>query len=150
MEEKTVEFPKSVKISEESAEEQLQAFFDFYFVNPNDLEIENGPETVNTIRNTLIRAIIKGHVSIDAYPKLEITQNLINPLDMKNGVLSEIKYLDKLGVAGIARDKSGSVETQRMNAYMGALSGVPANVFLKLEGADMTIMTRIAMLFTLV
>ena len=147
-EEKEHEGEKALKISREVAEEQFQSFFDFYFADIYDMEIENGVEIVKTVKNTIIRAIMAGHVSIDTEPELVITQKLIKPLISKSGELTEIIYLDKLGRAGIARDKAGKVGTECMNAFMGALSGIPATTFMKLKGGDMTIFTRISMLFS--
>ena len=135
-------------VSKEVAEEQFDSFLDHYFLNLDDLEIENGPEAIKTVRNTVVRSIVAGLVSIETGQGLVVRQTLRDPFIGKENTVEHIEYSDKLGPACIARDKAGQVPTVRMNAFMGALSGVPSIVFVRLKGADMNIYSQLASLFS--
>ena len=135
------------KISDEVAEEQFESFLDYYRINFNDIEIEDGAEAARTMKNALVRAIQEGLLEVTAGDDLVIKQNLIKPI----GEIDSITYTDKVAKARLAMDHESPKKTQaRMLAFMAALSGVPVSVLLQLKGADYTIFGRIMAIFSMV
>ena len=140
---------KVLVISEESAADQLALLMEFYDIDKNDIEIEEGPEAVQTLMNGLARAIRKGRleVTVDTDGKLVVTQHLKHP----PGDIDIINYNIVGQKARLAMDRvKSSKEQERMCAFMGSLSGLGSTGIGSLVAADMGTMNRLATLFSMV
>ena len=140
---------KKLIISEESAIEQLEVLMEFYDIDKNDIEIEEGPEAVQTLMNGLIRAIRKGRlvIKLDSDQKLVVTQHLQHA----PGDIAVVDYSVVGQKARLAMDRIKSTkEQERMCAFMGSLSGLGVQGVSGLVGADMGTMNRLATLFSMV
>lgn len=136
-------------ISEESAKEQLEILMEYYDIDKDDIEIEEGPEAVQTLINGLVRAIRKGRleVKVDSDGKLVVTQHLQHP----PGDVAIINYSVVGQKARLAMDRVKSTkEQERMCAFMGSLSGFGSQGVSGLVAADMGTMNRLATLFSMV
>ena len=89
------------KLSQESAELQIQELLDYFLIDKADIEIEDGEAAVQTMFNTLTRAIRRGLLEIDVTDGLKVTQHLSNPIESG----PELVYQDKVAIARIAMDK---------------------------------------------
>ena len=136
------------KISIEVAEAQIQTLLDYYGIEKTDIEIEDGPEAVQTMYNTLTRAISRGVLEIsDESGELMVTHRLIKPVDDT----TEIVYTDKVGRAKIAMDSISPKKVQaRQNQFMATLGGIPSPVIMKLRGFDSTVFSRLSVVFSMV
>lgn len=139
----------AVVVSEEVAKDQLDLLLDYYDIDKNDIEIEQGPEALQTLMNGLVRAIQKGRleISLDGEAKLLVKQRLVFP----PGEVSEIDY----GVVGqkakMAMDRvKESNGQERMCTFMGCLSGVGVKGMSGLVATDMGTMNRLSTLFSMV
>jgi hypothetical protein len=132
--------PRKPKLSEESATEQMQKLLDSYDINANDLEIENGPEFVQTVVNRLVRAVRDGHLEILDNGK---TRHI---LVVPKGELTEITYRRLDGIAIKAGDKAKDTFESHC-ALMGSLSSQGPVVMSGLDAVDLSIMQRLAQLF---
>lgn len=140
---------EKILISEESASEQLTVLMDYYDIDKNDIEIEEGPEAVQTLMNGLARAVRKGRleIKVDSDGKLAVTQHLKHP----PGDIDIINYNIVGQKARLAMDRVKSTkEQERMCAFMGSLSGLGATGIGSLVAADMGTMNRLATLFSMV
>ncbi|MCK4536836.1 MAG: hypothetical protein KAT93_07475 [Desulfuromonadales bacterium] len=136
------------KISIEVAEGQIQTLLDYYGIEKTDIEIEDGAEAVQTMYNTLTRAISRGVLEIsNESGELTVTHRLVNPVDDT----TEIVYTDKVGHARIAMDSISSKKAQsRQNQFMATLGDIPAPVIMKLRGFDSTVFSRLSVVFSMV
>lgn len=135
------------KISEESAHEQIQTFLEYYGIEKKDIEIEDGVEAVQTMFNTLARAIRRGVLEIIDNGELEVIHHLARPI----GDTTKIVYLDRVGRAKIAMDSVSSKKIQsRQNQFMATMGDVPESVLIKLKGFDSTVCSRLATVFSMV
>ena len=142
------EKPK-LRISEEMASEQLSVLMEYYDIDKNDIEIEEGPEAVQTLINGLVRAIRKGRleIKVDSDGKLLVMQHLQHP----PGDIAVINYNVVGQKARLAMDRVKSTkEQERMCAFMGSLSGFGSQGVSGLVAADMGTMNRLATLFSMV
>ncbi len=140
---------KVLVISDESAKEQLEILMDYYDIDKNDIEIEEGPEAVQTLMNGLIRAIRKGRleIKVDSDAKLLVIQHLQHA----PGDIDVVEYSVVGQKARLAMDRVKSTkEQERMCAFMGSLSGLGVQGVSGLVGADMGTMNRLATLFSMV
>ena len=136
-------------ISEDSAKEQLEILMEYYDIDKDDIEIEEGPEAVQTLMNGLVRAIRKGRlqIKVDSDRKLLVTQHLKHA----PGDIDTIDYSIVGQKARLAMDRVKSTkEQERMCAFMGSLSGLGVQGVSSLVGADMGTMNRLATLFSMV
>lgn len=146
---KKMEGKKAGVISRESAEAQLEVLLDYYDIDKNDIEIEEGPEAVQTLINGLVRSIQGGRleISLDANNKLVVRQYL----KFAPGDVDEITY----GIVGcnakLAMDRVKSNKpVERQLAFMGSLSGIGREGIGRLVGVDMGTMERLSTLFSMV
>ena len=140
---------EKILISEDSAIEQLEILMEYYDIDKNDIEIEEGAEAVQTLMNGLVRAIRKGRleIKVDSDLKLIVTQHLKHP----PGDIDIVNYSIVGQKARLAMDRVKSTkEQERMCAFMGSLSGLGVQGVSGLVGADMGTMNRLATLFSMV
>ena len=145
----TKSIEKKQLISKESAKEQLEILMEYYDIDKNDLENEEGPEAVQTLMNGLIRAIKNGRleIKVDSDQKLIVTQHLQHP----PGDITDINYNIVGQKARLAMDRVKSTkEQERMCAFMGSLSGLGSTGIGSLVATDMGTMNRLATLFSMV
>ena len=134
------------KISKESARAQIESWLNFYGLDFEDIELENGKETAKTIENTLVRAIQRGELEINIKGTAIVTQHLVIPI----GSVKSIVYKgQRIGFSRIAMGKYNDGESGTYG-FMAALSGVDYDDLMKLDGADLAIMRRVATLFIMV
>lgn len=143
------ETKKVVAISKESAEKQLILLMNYYDIDKDDIEIEQGPEAVQTLMNGLNRAIRNKRleIAVNSESQLVVTQHLKNApgdIDIINyGIVSQKSRL--------AMDRvKGTKEQERMCAFMGSLSGLGQAGISNLISVDMGTMNRLATLFSMV
>lgn len=135
------------KISEEVAEEQFDSFLDYFDIDFNDIEIEDGEATAKTIKTALVRAIRRGALVISVGGDFSIKQILTHPIDD----IQEIIYTDKFAKARLAMDHESPKKSQaRMLAFMAALSGTPASKLIKMKGKDLMVYGRLTAIFSMV
>ena len=136
-----------IKISEEVAEEQFDSFLDYFDIDFNDIEVEDGAEAARTMKNTLIRAIRRGALEINVEGEFSIKQKLTHPI----GEIDFITYTDKVARARLAMDHESPKRTQaRMFAFMAALSETPVSQLIKMEGKDLSVFGRLTVIFSMV
>lgn len=135
------------KISRENAELQIQEWFDYFLIDKEDIANEEGEEALNTIMNVITRGIQKGLLEINTEDGLMVRQHLRQDIDG----ISQIEYVDKVAKAKIAMGTSKTKNAQiRMNEFMSTLGDVPTQVLGKMQGADLTIFGRVALVFSMV
>ena len=135
------------KISRESAEAQIQEWFDYFLIDKEDIANEEGEEVLETVMNVLVRGIQKGLLEISTEDGLMVRQHLKKEIDG----ISQIEYTDKVAKAKIAMGTSKNKNVQlRMNEFMSTLGDVPVQVLAKMQGADLTILGRVALVFSMV
>lgn len=128
------------RVSEESAQEQLDSFFQHYDIDIADMPKEQA-EAINGALNRIKRAIRSGKVEIDGSV---IKQTLINPA----GEVSEIIYGELTGQSKMAMDsKKADSQYGRCYALLGSLSKLGEGAIVKLRGADLSIAECIGLLF---
>lgn len=134
------------KISREAAEEQLDLFFDYYEIGPEDLEPAQ-LEGFLTARKRLTKAIQNGRLSIEDGEPLKITQYLKKP----KGDVSTLEYSEMGGHAKIAMKGRDETDTYgRIYAVVGSLTGVGEKAIAGLKGVDMSIAECLGILFLLI
>lgn len=134
--------------SEEIAKDNLDELLDYYDINKDDIEIEEGPEAMQTLLNGLVRAIRKGRL------KIEINEGdltVVQSLKFPPGDISEITYGVVNQKARMEMDKIKDNKAQeRMLAFMASLSGCTSKVLVGFKGVDMGTMNRLATVFSMV
>lgn len=134
------------KISKESAKAQIESWLNFYGLDFEDIELENGEDAAKTITNTLVRAIQRGELEINIDGTAVVTQHLVRPI----GSISKIEYKgNRIGYSRVAMEKYNDTET-RTYGFLAAMSGVEFDDLMKLDGADLTVMKRISVVFGMV
>lgn len=126
-------------ISEENAQEQIEALFDYYDIDLDDytgLQIK-GTETKKALevsKKKLIKAIKKGRLEIsNGEDGFIITQTLRGNYSS----LKELKYKPISGRAKVAMDKYEG-DDARMYGLLAVLSGTEAGQIQALTGPDLS------------
>jgi len=126
-----------MNISQEVAEEQLNAFLDYY-----EIELDELPEEINGAVKKLLSAICKGRVEV--LSNGEIKQIFKNP----PGEVSEVVYKELTGSAKLAmKGKSAEDHHGRIYALLGSLAGIDERGISKLRGVDLSVAECIGVLF---
>ena len=140
------EKPEPKKISKESAKAQIESWLNFYGLDFEDIELENGEDAAKTITYTLVRAIQRGELEINIDGTAVVTQHLVMPI----GSTTKIEYKgNRIGYSRVAMEKYNDTET-RTYGFLAAMSGVEFDDLMKLDGADLTVMKRISVVFGMV
>ena len=139
---------KEFKLALEPATAVLEMLLDYYEIDKNDIEIEQGPEAMQTLFNGLIKAIRRGRLEISVESgDIKVVQHLRFP----PGDVKEIVYGVVGQTARMAMDKiKSTAEQERMCAFMGSLADLPGGSLSKLKGVDMGTMNRLATVFSMV
>lgn len=128
------------KLSEESAQEQLDSFMQHYDIDLADMPKEQS-EAINGALNRIKRAIRGGKLEIDG-PIVKQT------LTSATGEVSEIIYNELSGQAKIAMSGKGvNDQYGRIYALLGSLSKLGEGAIVKLKGADLSIAECVGLLF---
>ena len=140
------------KISVESAQAQIDSFLEYYGIDKADMELEDGAEAVQTMLNTLNRAIQKGVLEVtDTDDDLVVIHRFARPVKLQSGDVTEITYRDKVGKAKIAMDAvSGKKNQSRMNHFMATMGDTTESVIINLKGFDAMVYSRLATVFSMV
>ena len=148
----TTEKAKKNPISKEVATEQIDSFLDYYGIVKTDMELEDGADAVQTMINTLTRAIQEGVLSIsEEGGELAIIHKFGRPVKLQSGDVTEITYRDKVGKAKIAMDAvSGKKNQSRMNHFMATMGDTTESVIINLKGFDAMVYSRLATVFSMV
>lgn len=134
--------------SKEVARDNLDELLEYYDIHKEDLAIEQGPESMQTLLNGLVRSIRKGRLKIEMDGSdLKVIQSLQFP----PGEIKELTYGVVTQAARMEMDKiNGNKEQERMVAFMASLSGATDKVISKLKAVDMGTMNRLATVFSMV
>jgi len=131
------------KLSEEVAREQMQVFMDSYKIDKNDLAVDQGPESIETILNRLIRAIRTGQLEIIDGGCIRL--NLVVPFgDTKDLTFGRLTGTAQRAYADIKNTFSAHM------AQMGSLCNLPPSKLSTLDPVDLSIVQRLSTLFTVV
>jgi hypothetical protein len=140
--------PKKKTISEDAAQAQLDEWLNFYGLDFEDIVAYEGKAAAKTLMNTLKRAIQRAELEINLDDSVTITQHLTKS---KLDGTDTVSYVSKkIGRARVAMESGGDNQQSRMNAFMGAMSGIESKEFMKLDGSDLTIADRIFVVFSMV
>ena len=131
------------KMSEETARGHMQDFMDSYDIKQKDLVFDQGPESIETILNRLVRAVRTGQLEI-----LDNGAARLNLFLAFGGVESlTFKRLDgtaQRAYAGIKNTFDAHM------AQMGSLCNIPSSKLATLDPNDLSIIQRLSTLFTVV
>lgn len=131
------------KMSEESARSQMQDFMDSYDIDQNDLVIDQGPESIDTILNRLVRAVRSGQLEILDGGRARL--NLVVPF----GGTASLTFERLTGTAQREYAKDKNSFSAHM-AQMGSLCNLPPSKLATLDPRDLSIVQRLSTLFTVV
>ncbi len=131
------------KMSEETARGQMQDFMDSYDIDQNDLVVDQGPESVETILNRLIRAIRTGQLEILSDGRARL--NLV----VEFGDVKALTFERLTGTAQREYAKDKNTFSAHM-AQMGSLCNLPPSKLATLDPRDLSIVQRLSTLFTVV
>ena len=137
------------KVSEESAEKQMQDLLDYYEIEAHHITTEHGQDAIQTINNRLVAAIQKGRLEIgsDDEGRIQITQHLKHPPgDSPTIIYGEVTAKAKLATDGLGETKNAG----RVHAFMGSLSGLGPGAIGKLRGVDMGVMEKLFLVFSII
>ena len=142
--ERTEDAPQGkYKMSVETARGQMQDFMDSYDIDQNDLVVDQGPESVETILNRLIRAIRTGQLEILSDGRARL--NLIETF----GDVKALTFERLTGTAQREFAKDKNTFSSHM-AQMGSLCNLPPAKLATLDPRDLSIVQRLSTLFTVV
>lgn len=133
---------KEFKLSEESAETQIDIFCDYYDIDRNELP-ESQAEAVDTSIKKISRAIRYGTVEISLNDDDDAVVTQI--VQTKDGSETKIVY----GVLSGKNKKAMSKQEDYGKIYslLGSLSGLGETAISKLKGAHLSVAECIGMLF---
>lgn len=131
------------KMSEETARGQMQDFMDSYDIDQNDLVVDQGPESVETILNRLIRSIRTGQLEILSDGRARL--NLV----VEFGDTKALTFERLTGTAQREFAKDKNTFSSHM-AQMGSLCNLPPSKLATLDPRDLSIVQRLSTLFTVV
>ena len=131
------------KMSEETARGQMQDFMDSYEIDKNDLVVDQGPESIDTILNRLIRSIRTGQLEIIDGGCARL--NLVVPF----GNTTDLTFTRLTGTAQRAYADIKNTFSAHM-AQMGSLCNVPPSKLATLDPVDLSVVQRLSTLFTVV
>ena len=131
------------KMSEETARGQMQDFMDSYDIDQNDLVVDQGPESVETILNRLIRSIRTGQLEILSDGRARL--NLV----VEFGDVKALTFERLTGTAQREYAKDKNTFSAHM-AQMGSLCNLPPSKLATLDPRDLSIVQRLSTLFTVV
>ena len=132
---------RDFKLSEESAKDQLQVFYDHYDIDLDSLP-EDGKANLKLATDRLVRAIRTGH--LEFMKDGTIKQILRSPL----GECPEIIYGELSGNNKLAMKSKATTDLYgRIYALLGSLSGLGETAITKLKGADLSIAESVGILF---
>ncbi len=131
------------KISEETARAQIQSLMDSYEIDKNDLVVDQGPESIETILNRLVRAVESGQLEILDGGRARL--NLVVPFgDTKDLTFERLTGTAQRAYADIKNTFSAHM------AQMGSLCNLPPSKLATLDPVDLSIVQRLSTLFTVV
>jgi len=142
------------KISEESAEQQLSIFHEWYDLDPSDFEEISSSDSAaqsayRIVRRRLIRAIRKGYLEIREESSkdgqtLVVEQTLVHPIDNT----SKITYGEVTGFSRVAvKEEVGDNATRKNYKALAALAKEPPKLFEKFRGPDVGVADCLGFLF---
>jgi hypothetical protein len=130
-------------LAAETARLQMDGLMKSYDIDQSDIVIDQGEAAVETVINRLVRAIQNG--DIEVLDGGSVRQNLRKP----KGDVKQIVYKRLNGNAIKARDKAPDGLLADC-AMMGSLGSIPEHAMASLDAVDLSIMQRLARLFTVV
>lgn len=137
----TKKFDKDI-ISKESAEEVFSELLEYYDIDFEDLEIDQGAEGARTVKNKLVRAIRRGRMETNIHedPKkgFQIIQHL---RDGTTITYNEYNHA--------CMEEAAKCKTVKNIALMGALCPEGYARLKQLRGPDMKFIEYVSVLFSL-
>lgn len=140
---KKTEGKDKYQMSEETARAQMQSFMDSYDIDQKDLVIDQGPESIDTILNRLVRAVRTGQLEILADGRARL--NMVAPF----GDSKALTFERLTGTAQREYAKDKNTFSAHM-AQMGSLCNLPPSKLATLDPVDLSIVQRLSTLFTVV
>jgi hypothetical protein len=130
------------KLSEQSAEDQLNLFLEYYELMEEDIPETQKSAFISACKR-IIKAIRLGRLEITNVDGIKIVQTLKNPI----GESQTIEYGRIVGKAKIAMKGKVDDDYGKMYALLGSLSGLGEVAIQKLEGPDLSIAECLGLLF---
>lgn len=116
------------KVSRESAETQIDLFFEYY-----DIELSDFPEeqrkALEGARRKIIRAIMHGRLEVSVDEVIEVTQHL------KSGDV--LKYAELSGKSKAEMGKAGDDNYAKIYGLVGSLTSAGSTGIQALKGKDL-------------
>ena len=131
------------KLSEETAQDILEQFIDYYEIDPADMSDDVG-EAITTSLVKIRKAIQKGRIEINIDSEtITIKQHLKKP---HPGIENPLIYKEIVGTAKtpIKPDVSHYI---KIYTFLGALSGEGLSNIQKLRGADLSLAESLGTVF---
>ena len=120
------------KISEESAEKELQRLFDYYEIDKEEFTSleKDAQKAIENFKKRIKKGIMRGSIIFDDSETFEIIQKT------KDG--KEIRYQEMGGNAKVEMDKHPEQEaSMKCYALLGSLSGLGPAAIRNLKGPDL-------------
>lgn len=125
--------PREFKLSEESAQDQLDIFHEYYDFYPEDVSEERMSKMLKEVENKILLAIRQGKLEISIVEgTIKVIQNLKSS-DGETVEYAELKGRHKVGMG----KKSENDNHGRLYALLGSITGLGEQAVLKLRGADL-------------
>jgi hypothetical protein len=148
---------KAYIISEQTAHEQLDLFYDWYGIDYDEmLEAARQSQSDGALKlaeNKVLKAIRYGAIEISEVADssgeqtLSVLQRLARPVHGRE----EIEYKEVTGKARIAMKSNSNIsDAARMYHFLGVLCGQGAEMFMQLRGRDIGVTDALGFLFLLV
>jgi hypothetical protein len=132
--------PRDYKISEETAKEQMQLFYDYYDLDiEEDLLDKDAKIAVRSAEKRVLNAIRSGRLEITKEKELKIVQSII-PGDLK------VEYKELDGQCRVEADKQDG-GCSKMLTIAGYLNGLGFEGMKKMKGKNLSTAECLGMLF---
>ena len=152
---------RDYKLSEESAQAQIELFLDWYGLDFDELFKKEGDKTDRTregVKNRLIKCVRKGYIEVkeeaaggEKNSSGESTLVVMQHLDRAVHGKQEVKYNEFCGRHRAAVTVlEGENETAQMYRLLGLVTGEGKEFFDSLRGADIGVADMLGFLFLLV
>lgn len=136
---------KKFILSEETAEEQLILFLDFYEIYEDDLGSQAEKDALETASNKIKIAIRKGQLTFKENGTF--TQTLNNKSKIEYEILSGAAKVQNKARKDESED---AMRTNRLYAMMGSLAGLEAENMKKFKAIDLSVMECVGFLLSTV
>lgn len=132
------------KLSEESANDQMEVLLDYYDVDESEFDDDDKRANFKDTVKKLVKHIRRGRVVIELDgDNLKVMQFL----KFSSGDSNEVSYVVIKAQHKVASDAAGDKKYTRIPALMGSLSGLGERAIKQFKGVDMSAMECLAAVF---